>query len=83
MGLHKIKKFLYIRRNTYQNQGTIHRMGENPCQLFNNNRLIYIIYKKLKKTSRTGGMAQAVKCLLCRYKARSLNPNPTNKQKQK
>jgi hypothetical protein len=35
---------------SYQNPETIHRMGENLCQLFNDKELISRICKELKKT---------------------------------
>jgi hypothetical protein len=34
MGMHQIKKLLYIKTHNCQNQEKTHKMGENVCMLF-------------------------------------------------
>jgi hypothetical protein len=38
-------------------------------------------FSKITRTKWTGGVAQAVEYLLCKYKALNLNPSPTKRKK--
>jgi hypothetical protein len=47
MGLYKIEKLLYNKRNGLETEETTHRVGENICQLYIKQRTD--IYRELKK----------------------------------
>jgi hypothetical protein len=51
VGLHQIKKFLYIKGNNYQNQEITHRLGNNLCQLFTGEKVIIQNIQRLQKSS--------------------------------
>jgi hypothetical protein len=51
MALHEINKLLHNKGNNYQNEETVYKIGENLCQLFPDQKLIFRIYRKLKKLS--------------------------------